>query len=50
LVTWSFSIEGSLFKGEMDFQNGEFSLDDNSIKTFFFWFIFIDDWNGLKKV
>jgi len=43
LVTWGVGVEKGVLEGKVDLQNGELSLDNDSVKTFFLWLVLINN-------
>ena len=50
MIANSLGIKDTFGKGKVDFQDGELSLDNDGLKTFFLGFIFINDGSGLQMV
>jgi len=50
LISGLRSLELTVLDAQMDFQNGELSLDGDLVESFFLGFIFINDRDSLQKV
>jgi len=50
LISNILDIQGTFLKGKVNFKDGELSFDNDSVETFFFWFIFISDRDSLEKI